>query len=87
MDYGRSDCDEKVSAGYASASQGGANVIGPRYPALLYTRIQSVQDTQLSAAAGIFNIALPRLYLNVAGVTKDQLMEDRKWKFDYLIDE
>lgn len=46
-----------------------------------------MQYPVLSAAAGVLNIPLPKIFSNVAAVTQTQILEDRKWKFDYAIQE
>lgn len=61
---------------------GFTNVI--RYPPIVHARIQSIARPDLSAAIGGL-AALPRIYLNVAGVPNDPGSESQKWRLDYFL--
>ncbi|KAH0604218.1 uncharacterized protein H6S33_007249 [Morchella sextelata] len=55
-----------------------------RLPPIMHARIQSCARPWLSAAIG-GNVALPRLYQNIAGVPNDPGSQGQKWKLDYML--
>lgn len=54
---------------------------------MVYARIQSHENPGMSAAAGVLNVPLPRIFANVAAAKNGEHVQNQKWKLDFAVEQ